>query len=82
MKNNIVAVRNLLIEGMEGLLNPEENETFDVEKAKALADLGKVVVESAKAEVLYLKNADKAGLKVQGSGFIVAIEQPKIGDEK
>lgn len=85
MKNNITAVRNLMIEAMERLLNPEEGDTFDVPTAKAIAELGKVVVESAKTEVLYIKNAEKAGLTVQGSGFIVpvvAIEQPQIGDGK
>lgn len=70
MKNNIVAVRNLAIEAMERLLNPEENDSFNVEKAKAIAELAAVCVESAKAEVLFIKVADQAGLKVNGTGFI------------
>jgi hypothetical protein len=77
MKNNIEAVRNLMIEGMERLLNPEEGDTFDVEKAKALAGLGKVVIESAKVEVAALQVAEKFGSKIQGTGFINIDAKPK-----
>lgn len=70
MRNNIEAVRNLLIEGMERLLHPEENEQFDCDKAKALADLGKHVIESAKVEVAAVKVVAQYGLKSTGTGFI------------
>lgn len=70
MKNDITAVRNLLIETAERLLNPEEGETLDVAKAKAIAQLGKVLVESAKAEANFLAVAEKAGHRVKGTGFI------------
>lgn len=70
MRNNIEAVRNLLIEGMERLLNPEDNEQFDCEKAKALADLGKQVIESAKVEVAAVKVVAQYQLKGTGTGFI------------
>lgn len=70
MKNDITAVRNLMIEGMERLLNPEEGDQFDVEKAEALAKLGKVIVDSAKTEVAFLKVATTAGAKVRPTGFI------------
>lgn len=69
MKNKITDVRNLLIEAMERLLNPEPNDSFDIEQAKALADLGKVVIESAKAEVMYMKTAEGMGFVVPPSGF-------------
>jgi hypothetical protein len=66
-----------MIEGMERLLNPEDNDTFDVEKAKALAGLGKVVIESAKVEVAALQVAEKFGSKIQGTGFINIEPKPK-----
>ena len=58
MKNNINDLRNHMFAAME-LIN-DDTLTSDqlkvaIEKAKALSDLGKVVVESAKAEILYAK---------------------------
>lgn len=69
MRNDISSVRNLLIEGMERLLNPEEGDSFDIDKAKAMAELGDVVVKSAIAEVHFLKVANQAGARVQPTGF-------------
>lgn len=70
MKNDITAVRNLLIEGMERLLNPEEKDSFTIDKAKALAQIGAVVVESAKAEALFLAKANYDGVLAEGTGFM------------
>lgn len=70
MKNDITAVRNLMIEAMERLLRPEEGDTFGIEEAKAVATLGKVLVESAKAEVAFMKVAEDMGATVVGTGFI------------
>jgi hypothetical protein len=80
MKNKITDVRNICIEAMERLLNPEDNDAFDVEKAKAVAQLGKVVVDSAKVEVQMFQAADKAGYTFKGTGFISA-EPLKIGEK-
>jgi hypothetical protein len=70
MKNDITAVRNLMIEQMEKLVRPEEGETPDIETAKAVASLGKVLVESAKAEVLYIRTMQSEGIQIKGTGFI------------
>ncbi len=70
MKNDITAVRNLMIAQMEKLVNPEEGETPDIETAKAVASLGKVLVESAKAEVLYIRTMQSEGIQIKGTGFI------------
>jgi hypothetical protein len=70
MKNDITAVRNLMIAQMEKLVNPEEGETPDIETAKAVASLGKVLVESAKAEVLYIRTMHSEGIQIKGTGFI------------
>jgi len=74
MKNDITAVRNLLIQGMEELLDPEKESTFDVQKAKALAMIGKVLIESAKAENAAIQAASRHGVTVTGTGFL-AIEK-------
>jgi hypothetical protein len=77
MKNNIEGLRDMMFETMERLLHPasaEEGEEMDIEKAKAMANLGKVVVDSAKVEVQYLAQANKAnridGETLAGTGFI------------
>jgi hypothetical protein len=81
MKNKITDVRNLLIEGMDRLLNPDEGDTFDVERAKALAGLAKVAVESAKAEVAFLKVAHGMGADVDDTGFFTPAAKG-LGDGK
>lgn len=65
MKNKIEDLRNHLFCTLEGLLD-EEN-PMDVNRAKAIADVAQVIVNSAKVEVDYLKM--NGGLS-NGSGFI------------
>lgn len=63
MKNKIEHLRNHLFEALERLKDaetPEEIKT-ELEKSKAIAELGKVLVESAKAEVGFIK-ATKADI--------------------
>ncbi len=59
MKNKMTDVRDLMISAMEQLVNPDsslpENEQMTWEKAGKVAELGKVLVESVKAEVMYVK---------------------------
>lgn len=52
MKNRITDVRNHLIAAMEGLL--DQDNPLDVDRARAVAEVGKVLVDSAKAEVAFL----------------------------
>lgn len=78
MKNDITAVRNLMIAQMEKLVNPEEGESPDIETARAVAQLGKVLVESAKAEVLYIRTMAAEGRMLTGTGFIK--DEPKTLD--
>ena len=78
MKNKITDVRNLLIEAMEELLHPDPESKFDVAKAKALADLGSVVIESAKVEVQAIATAAKYGIKAEGTGFIPSQAQKQF----
>lgn len=58
MKNKISDLRDHMFAQLERLgdsdLKPEEMKA-EIERAKALSDIGKVIVESAKTEVLYAK---------------------------
>jgi hypothetical protein len=52
-KNGMDDLRNHLFAALEGLA--DEEKPLDLERAKAIADVGKVLVESAKVEVAFLK---------------------------
>jgi hypothetical protein len=52
-KNGMDDLRNHLFAALEGLA--DKDEPMDLERAKAIADVGKVLVESAKVEVAFLK---------------------------
>lgn len=78
MRNKIQDVRNLLIEAMEELLHPDPESKFDTDKAKALAQLGAVVIESAKVEFQAIAAAIKYGFKPEATGFISAESQKQL----
>jgi hypothetical protein len=56
-KNKIEHLRNHLFEAIEMLKDGE----IDVEKAKTIADLGQVIVNSAKVEVEFLRHVGGIG---------------------
>lgn len=62
-KNKIEDLRNLLFETMEKLL--DDDDPMDSVQAQTIANVGKVIVDSAKVEVEFMKHV--GGL---GSGFI------------
>ena len=64
MKNKIEDLRNHLFATLEALQDQEN--PMDLERARTVADVAKVLVDSAKAEVGYLKVTGQ----VRGSGFI------------
>lgn len=64
MKNKIEDLRNHLFATLEGLL--DEQNPMELDRARAVADVAQVLVNSAKVEVDFLKVTDS----VQGSGFI------------
>jgi hypothetical protein len=65
MKNKITDLRNHLFETLEGLLDKQE--PLDIDRAKAVADVAQVIVNSAKIEVEFLK---VMGSNVEDTGFI------------
>lgn len=64
MKNKIDDLRNHLFAALEGLADAEE--PMEIARAKAIADVAQVIVNSAKIEVDFFK---ATGGK-QGSGFM------------
>lgn len=65
MKNKIEDLRNHLFETIELLKDEESN--MDIQKAKTIAGVAQVIVNSAKVEVDFLKAIGSTGT---GSGFI------------
>lgn len=62
-RNKMTDVRDHLILAMEKLHDGD----MEVPQAKAMAEIGKVLVESAKAEVDFIK---ATGMITKGSGFV------------
>ncbi len=53
MKNKIDDLRNHLFETLEAL--KDEEKPMELDRAKAIADVARVIVESAKVEVAFLE---------------------------
>ncbi len=68
--NTISDLRKHLFDAIQGV----RDGSMDVDKAKTVAELSKVVVESAKVEVDFMK----AGGIEQGTGFITEKEVPQL----
>jgi hypothetical protein len=89
MKNKITDLRTHLFEQMERLNNPElkpEDLQIEIQRANAMSELGKVIVDSAKTQVMAAKimGGKKGGIKTiteDAEDFVEAnvipIERPK-----
>lgn len=66
----MVDLRNHLFATIEALMDNDEN--MEVEKAKAIADLGRVLIDSARAEteLVALMRKDPFALDLKTSGFL------------
>lgn len=64
MKNKLSDLRDHLFETIERLKGGDKD--MPLEKAKGIAEVAQVIINSAKVEVDYLKATDQ----VQGSGFM------------
>jgi len=64
MKNKISDLRNHLFSVLEELTDPES--TYDIAKAKVVADVAQVIINSAKIENDYIKIIGGS----HGTGFI------------
>jgi hypothetical protein len=63
-QNKIEDLRNHLFETLEGL--KDKDDPMDLARAKAVAEVAKVIVESAKVEVSFLKTTGA----LQSTGFL------------
>lgn len=72
MKNKIEDLRNHLFATLEALQDKEA--PMPIERAQAIAEVAQVIVNSAKAEVDFIRAVD--GRKGLGTGFI---SEPSIG---
>lgn len=70
MKNKVEDLRNHLFATIEGLL--DEEKPLDIERAKAVAQVGSVIIESAKVEVKAMEL-----LNTNGNKFLQIGEEPK-----
>lgn len=75
MKNKIEDLRNHLFATIEGLM--DEEKPMDIDRAKAVADVAQVIVNSAKVEVDFLRALGKD----KGTGFIPEERQLNGGKE-
>jgi hypothetical protein len=58
MKNRLTDLRNHLFETLEALKDTDK--PMDVDRAKAITDVGKTLIDSAKLELQFLKLTGKA----------------------
>lgn len=65
MNNKLSDLRNHLFATLEAL--QDEDKPMDIERAKAIAEVGKVLVDSAKVEVMFIKAMDG---DAKSTGFI------------
>ena len=64
MKNKMTDLRNHLFATLEALQDPDK--PMDIDRAKAIAEVGKVLVDSAKVEVMFINAMDG---DVKSTGF-------------
>ncbi|MBP9032545.1 MAG: hypothetical protein KBG29_01540 [Pseudomonadales bacterium] len=77
MKNGMVDLRNHLFATLEGLLDPDSPMALD--RAKTVADVAQVLVNSAKVEAEFLRTVgDLTGAELTGTGFIPAIGHEEL----
>lgn len=65
MKNKMTDLRNHLFATLEALQDPDK--PMEIDRAKAIADVAKVLVDSAKVEVMFISAMDG---DVKSTGFI------------
>lgn len=78
MKNKIEDLRNHLFATLEALQDPDK--PMEIARAKVIADVAQVVINSAKVEVDFIRATD-----AQGTGFIslpdnqgVPVNRPRL----
>jgi hypothetical protein len=70
MPNTIDTLRSHLFDALDAL--KDKDKPMDLDRARTIADVSKVIIESAKVEVNFLKVTGAA----QSTGFLPAVEVP------
>lgn len=70
MKNKISDLRDHLFEALERLKDPDCDLDKEIQKAKAIKEVGSVIIESAKVEVDFINAVGGSG-----TGFIPEVKQ-------
>lgn len=81
MKNKISDLRNHMFAALERLNNEDlspEDLKKEIERSQAISEIGKVIVDSAKTEVMYIKATRK---KDNHSALLDASEADKFNEE-
>jgi hypothetical protein len=73
MRNKIEDLRNHLFAAIEGLM--DEDKPLDIDRAKAVADVAQVIINSAKVEIDFLN-------KVGGNGTNFIAQSNMIENKK
>ncbi len=80
MKNKIDDLRNHLFETLEAL--KDEERPMELDRARAIADVGRVIIDSAKVEVEFAKVVNEATGEFRGSSFLPAPLQDETSASK
>tara|TARA_R110000868_G_C10760296_1_gene753877 strand:+ start:700 stop:942 length:243 start_codon:yes stop_codon:yes gene_type:complete len=75
-KNKITDLRNHLFEIIE-MLKDEEANSMTIEKAKAIADISQVIINTAKLEIQFIQTTDQMEGMFKTTGFIDSAETMK-----
>jgi hypothetical protein len=80
VKNKIEDLRNHLFAALEGLA--DRDNPLDLERARAIADVGRVVVDTAKAEIHFLQVAANlpAGSARMATAFFPSASEVAMAD--
>jgi hypothetical protein len=73
MKNKIDDLRNHLFATLEAL--QDKDAPMDLDRAKAIADVGRAIIDSAKVEIEFAKVVNDATGEFHGSTFLPAPQQ-------
>jgi hypothetical protein len=76
MKNKIEDLRNHLFAALEAL--QDEDKPMDIDRAKAIADVAQVIVNSAKVEVDFIKETGRDHSHFMGPRELDVRDQPKL----
>jgi hypothetical protein len=73
-RNSLLDLRNHLFEALERLKDDDKEHLVELERAKAIAQVAQVIIESAKVEI---KAAELLGLEPKEGFFTVERRQPE-----